>query len=98
MLHLLGGAWAQLIMWTLAAGMVFYLSRLMAGTGAAWSFISAGIFLIGVRIGYKLLPFYKMNEYTQASRYVIGIIGVTLLFIGLRKYCVDNLRPMFRSA
>ena len=49
------------------------------GANIAWTFIAFGILMIGIRIGYKLLPFYGQ---TQVIRYGIGIVGIICLFIG----------------
>lgn len=86
MLELLGSPWIQLFMWFNAGLAIILFSNDMRGGKAIWILISIGIFLIGIRIGYKLLPFYKYNEFTEAVRYFIGILGVVILFMGFSKY------------
>ncbi|MDH3314858.1 MAG: hypothetical protein OER43_03695 [Gammaproteobacteria bacterium] len=94
MLEFLGNAWTQLFMWTAAAGTIVYFSKLMKGAGNVWTLISWGVLLIGFRIGYKLLPFYKATEFTEALRYIIGIVGIVCLFIGIMRYSYITLTPL----
>ena len=94
MIEFFGDSWTQLILWVFAAGMAFYFDRIMKGGSIGWTFIAVGVLLIGIRIGYKLLPFY---EQTQVIRYALGIIGVVFLFIGLLNYCNSTLKSLVRE-
>ena len=94
MLDLLGNGWTQLFMWTAAGVMIIYFSSLMKGAEKIWRLISWGILLIGIRIGYKLLPFYKATEFIEAIRYIIGIVGIVFLFMGIIRYSYIMLRPL----
>ncbi len=94
LLDFFSDAWVQLIMWTIASFTLFFLGRLLKGSGGAWPFIAIGVFLIGIRVGYKILPFYNASEFSKTLRFIIGIIGITMLFIGLMKYYYNNLKPM----
>ena len=96
MIEALSNAWVQLAMWSFAAGIVFYFNRFIKGAHGAWGIIAVGLLLIGIRIGYKLLPFYQANQVMEATRYVIGIIGIVCLFLGLTKYCTEILAPLYR--
>ena len=97
MLDFLGSAWTQLFMWTTAGIVIIYFSKMMKGSGNQWTLISWGVLLIGFRIGYKLLPFYKASEFTVALRYIIGIVGLVCLFIGIMRYSYITLRPLKRG-
>lgn len=94
MLHFFANPWTQMILWGFAAGMTFYFDRFMKGANIAWTFIAFGILLIGIRIGYKLLPFY---DQTQVIRYGIGIVGIICLFVGLISYYNSTLKPLMRN-
>ena len=94
MIDFFGNPWVQMILWVFAASMTFYFDRFMKGANIAWTFIAFGILMIGIRIGYKLLPFYGQ---TQVIRYGIGIVGVICLFIGLLSYYNSTLKPLMRN-
>jgi hypothetical protein len=94
MIEFFGNPWVQMILWVFAASMTFYFDRFMKGANIAWTFIAFGILMIGIRIGYKLLPFYGQ---TQVIRYGIGIVGVICLFIGLLSYYNSTLKPLMRN-
>jgi hypothetical protein len=94
MIDFFGNSWVQMILWVFAASMTFYFDRFMKGANIAWTFIAFGILMIGIRIGYKLLPFYGQ---TQLIRYGIGIVGVICLFIGLLSYYNSTLKPLMRN-
>lgn len=94
MIDFFGNPWVQMILWVFAASMTFYFDRFMKGANIAWTFIAFGILMIGIRIGYKLLPFYGE---TQVIRYGIGIVGVICLFIGLMSYYNSTLKPLMRN-
>lgn len=81
----LGNAWVQLAMWV-AAGMIVavFPIRILEDSRAS-VLIATGVSLYGLRIGYKLLPFYKMNEYTELARYAIGLVALVILFFGLKR-------------
>ena len=94
MIDFFGNSWVQMILWVFAASMTFYFDRFMKGANIAWTFIAFGILMIGIRIGYKLLPFYGQ---TQVVRYGIGIVGIICLFIGLLRYYNSTLKPLMRN-
>ncbi len=94
MIDFFGNPWVQMILWVFAASMTFYFDRFMKGANIAWTFIAFGILMIGIRIGYKLLPFYGQ---TQVIRYGIGIVGIICLFIGLLSYYNSTLKPLMRN-
>ena len=94
MIDFFGNPWVQMILWVFAASITFYFDRFMKGANIAWTFIAFGILLIGIRIGYKLLPFYGQ---TQVIRYGIGIVGIICLFIGLLSYYNSTLKPLMRN-
>ena len=94
MIDFFGNSWVQMILWVFAASMTFYFDRFMKGANIAWTFIAFGILMIGIRIGYKLLPFYGQ---TQVIRYGIGIVGIICLFIGLLSYYNSTLKPLMRN-
>ena len=94
MIDFFGNPWVQMILWVFAASMTFYFDRFMKGANIAWTFIAFGILMIGIRIGYKLLPFYGE---TQVIRYGIGIVGIICLFIGLLSYYNSTLKPLMRN-
>lgn len=94
MIEFLGSAWLQLVLWIFAAGMAFFFVRFMEGANFAWYLIAMGILLYGLRIGYKLFPFY---EQTQVLRYVIGIFGLIFLFYGLLSLCSATTKKFARG-
>ena len=94
MIDFFANPWVQMILWVFAASMTFYFDRFMKGANIAWTFIAFGILMIGIRIGYKLLPFYSQ---TQVIRYGIGIVGIICLFIGLLSYYNSTLKPLMRN-
>lgn len=92
MIEFLSGSWVQLFLWINAGAVIFLFSHNIRGSAGAWNLISIGIILIGCRIGYKLLPFYKASEMLEASRYLLGIAGVVFLFWGIFTYCETVIR------
>ena len=93
-LNFFGDPWVQLIAWIPAAIMISLFRNYMKGSGSTWNWLSAGVLVYGIRIGYKLFPFYKTNEYTEAGRYVLGIVGLVLIFVGIHKYYFNNVKPL----
>jgi hypothetical protein len=89
MIDFFGNPWVQMILWVFAASMTFYFDRFMKGANIAWTFIAIGVLLIGIRMGYKLVPFYQDTKFI---RYVISITGFSCLFIGLLSYCNTTLK------
>ena len=89
MLDILTSSWLQAGLWVIAACIVLYFERFMKGSTAAWTLISLGVLIYGIRIGYKLFPYY---EQTEIARYFIGIIGLVFLFSGILKYSKDTLK------
>ena len=87
-------AWTHMICWLLSAVVAFFLKKRMEGSGMAWNLIASGIFLYGIRVGYKLLPFYKASTATETMRYVIGIVALLILFIGILKYYYNKVKPL----
>ena len=81
----LGNAWMQLAMWVTAGLVVAVFPIRILEDSKTSILIASGIGLYGVRIGYKLLPFYKMNEYTELLRYAIGLVALVILFVGLKR-------------
>ena len=96
MMDFVGSPWLQSLMWVSAAVFMVYLARLMGGVNLVWGLVATGVLLIGIRVGYKLMPFYKLGPSFEMARYVIGIIGVVILFIGIMRYTNVVLRPLFR--
>jgi len=81
----LGSAWVQLAMW-IAAGLIVAVFPIRILEESKTSvLIATGVSLYGMRIGYKLMPFYKANEYTEMARYAIGLVGIVILFVGLKR-------------
>ena len=97
MMSLLGEPWLQALMGVGAAVLMLYLAWLMSGVNLVWGLVASGVLLIGIRVGYKLMPFYKLGPSFEMARYVIGIIGMLMLFIGLMRYTNIVLRPLFRK-
>lgn len=89
MIEILGSPWMHLILWSFAAGMALYFTMFMKGANVAWTFIAIGVLLIGIRMGYKLAPFYQDTKFL---RYIISITGFSCLFIGLLSYCNTTLK------
>lgn len=57
-----------------------------AGT-KAWAIIAIGLFLIGLRVSFKVLfPEYGTSYILQVLRHTIGIIGIIILFFGFVEY------------
>ena len=81
-------------MWTVAAVIIVYFSTLMKAAEKMWSLVSWGVLLIGFRIGYKLLPFYKASEFIEATRYIISIVGIVCLLIAIMHYSYFTLRSL----
>src|SRR5659263_352984 len=48
----------------------------------AWTIIAAGLFLIGLRVSFKLIiPDFESSYDAQVSRYSLGISGSTNMFL-----------------
>ena len=91
--------WAQGIFWTLAAVLSVKLIRMpeLLGGGTYWRKIGLGIFLYGVRVAFKLMPFYSNDVvWTQVMRYGIGIIAAFFLTTGFAEYYYLNLKNMIK--
>ena len=81
----LGNAWVQLGMWVVAGLIVAVFPIRILEDSKTSVLIALGVSLYGLRIGYKLLPFYKMNEFTELARYAIGLVALVILFVGLKR-------------
>jgi hypothetical protein len=97
MLSLTGEPWLQFLTWVGAAAVMASLARLMKSANLVWGLVTAGVLLIGIRVGYKLLPFFESTPLLESSRYLIWIVGVVVLFVGIARYCNIALRPLFET-
>ena len=53
----------------------------------AWTIIAIGLLLIGLRVSFKLiLPDFESSYDAQVARYLLGILGSTILLYGVFKY------------
>ncbi len=53
----------------------------------AWTIIAIGLLLIGLRVSFKLiLPDFESSYDAQVARYLLGILGSTILLFGVFKY------------
>lgn len=85
MTEFLGNAWVQLAMWVAAGLIVAVFPIRLLEESKTSVLIATGVALYGLRIGYKLLPFYKANEFTEMARYAIGLVAIIILFVGLKR-------------
>ncbi len=92
-LEFLVNPWVQMIMWLIAGVVIYQFRSYMQGV-TTWNWIAAGVIVYGIRIGYKLFPFSKAGLLMEAGRYFLGIIGISLIFIGIIKYYYNNFKPI----
>lgn len=100
----LGNPYTQAMFWTLCVIFAWYFSyavkKLSFGedTGTkAWSIIAIALFIIGVRVSFKVIfPTYGSSYILQMSRFTLGIIGVIVLYFGF-KSLYASLRRMYGS-
>ncbi len=53
----------------------------------AWTIIAIGLFLIGLRVSFKLIvPDFESSYGSQVARYLLGILGSTILLYGVFRY------------
>ncbi len=53
----------------------------------AWTIIAIGLLLIGLRVSFKLIiPDFESSYDAQVARYLLGILGSTILLYGIFKY------------
>lgn len=53
----------------------------------AWTIIAIGLFFIGLRVSFKLIvPDFASSYEAQVARYLLGILGSTILLYGVFKY------------
>jgi hypothetical protein len=91
--------WTQAIFWALAAvlSVKFISMPELMGGGTYWRKIALGVFLYGLRVSFKLMPFYGNDAvWPQVVRYSIGIIAAVFLTIGFAEYYYSNLKNMIR--
>ena len=61
----------------------------------AWAMIAVGLFLIGLRVVFKIIsPDFSDSYELQVTRYLLGIIGIIVLYLGFADYR-SVLRRMF---
>ncbi len=95
----------QAIFWLICVVFAFlfanYVRRLSFGddTGnKAWTIIAIGLLLIGLRVSFKLiLPGFESSYDEQIARYLLGIIGSTVLLYGIFNY-YTVINNMYRGA
>jgi len=64
----------------------------------AWEIIAVGLFLIGLRVSFKLIfPDFSMSYELQVLRYLLGITGSVVLLYGFFNY-YNVVNNMFRGA
>ena len=77
-----------------------YVKKLSFGddTGfKAWAIIAVGLFIIGFRISFKVIfPDYKDSVDLQLTRYLLGIIGTTVVLYGIFNY-YNVINNMYRG-
>jgi hypothetical protein len=53
----------------------------------AWIIIAIGLLFIGLRVSFKLIiPDFASSYDAQVARYLLGILGSTILLYGVYKY------------
>ncbi len=77
----------QTLMWLTASVLIFIFQRAIHHAQMPLRLLAMGVFLYGIRIGYKMLPFATASEILEATRYVIGVMGILLIFSGIALYC-----------
>lgn len=84
--------WVQMLCWVAAAAMVF---RLLKDAAPYWYLLSTGIFLYGLRVAFKLMPFYNETVlWPQVIRYTLGLIGGFFIMISIIDYYYSELKPV----
>ena len=64
----------------------------------AWEIIAVGLFLIGLRVSFKLIfPDFSSSYDLQVARYLLGITGSVVLLYGFFNY-YNVINNMFRGA
>lgn len=64
----------------------------------AWQIIAVGLFLIGLRVSFKLIfPNFSTSYDLQVARYILGITGSVVLLYGFFNY-YNVINNMFRGA
>lgn len=95
----------QAVFWLICVvfGFLFanFVKKLSFGddTGAkAWLIIATGLFLIGLRVSFKLIvPDFSSSYEAQVVRYLLGIAGSMILVFGFFNY-YNVIHNMYRGA
>ena len=98
-IQFLKNPYVQVVFWIAAAAVAlkFITMPEISGGGNYWRKIAIGILLYGVRVSFKILPFYSSDVlWTQVARYVIGIIAAFFLILGFVEYYYRNLRDIMK--
>jgi hypothetical protein len=90
--------WTQGVSWAVAAALSLKFIRMPELIGGTyWRKIALGISLYGVRVVFKLMPFYSNDVvWPQVMRYGIGIIAAVFLTTGFAEYYYLNLKNMIK--
>ncbi len=84
----------QAVFWLVCVIFAFMFARFVRklslgdDTGAnAWTIIAIGLFLIGLRVSFKLiLPDFESSYDAQVARYLLGMAGSIVLLYGFYNY------------
>ncbi len=95
----------QAVFWLICIVFAFlfanYVKRLSFGddTGTkAWAIIAIGLFLIGLRVSFKLIfPDFSASYDLQVTRYLLGIAGGAVLVYGFFNY-YNVINSLYRGA
>lgn len=95
----------QAVFWLICVVFAFlfaiYVKKLSLGddTGStAWIIIAVGLFLIGLRVSFKLIfPDFSASYDLQVARYLLGIAGSIVLLYGFFNY-YNVINNMYRGA
>ena len=98
----LGNSYIQALFWLVCVVFAFYFAYVVKkmsfgdDTGTkAWGIIAIAFLIIGFRVSFKIIfPAYKDSYSLQATRYILGLIGVITLYWGFRVY-QTTLRKMY---
>lgn len=79
--------YVNMLAWFIAAGASLRFRIFFPKQAMSWSLILIGsLFVLGRQI-IKLFPAYKVLDVVYMSRYLVGLVGAIILFIGfLRLY------------
>jgi len=99
LIEFLNQPWVQALFWAMAAlaAVRFITLPEIAGGGSYWRTIGIGILLYGLRVSFKLMPFYsKEVVWSQVMRYSIGILAGFFILFGFVEYYYTNLRTIIK--